>query len=65
MGHGISSRGMTNVLYFYRIRLSDMLRGDCRVRDKRETHVEAVTLTQESDGGGMDQGCSNKSVRNH
>lgn len=36
--------------------LSDMLSRDGRVKDKRETRVKAIPLTQESDAGGMDQG---------
>lgn len=40
-----------------------MLSGDGRVKDKRETRVKAIPLTQESDAGGMDQGGNQSSKK--
>lgn len=46
MGKDISSRGVTDVIFIFTgLHCQDVLRGDCKVQDRRKTHLEAITLT--------------------
>lgn len=62
VGKGILSKGVTNLICISSGSHCQVCWGETvECKDKRETHLEAITLIEGSDDGGPDEGCSSKS----